>query len=130
MVTHSRVGVRSRSLSARVPSRIESLYIATGRITLNGVTLDTPGAGIFSCYHPSLCLTALEPYLSRRYWRLPGWMAPAHGRSALTYHADPRRWQMQEDSVLLRSAGRGQEFVLDCDEYPEALAWLANLILN
>ncbi|HEU0004105.1 MAG TPA: hypothetical protein VFQ36_24585 [Ktedonobacteraceae bacterium] len=112
------------------PLALDSLYIATDRISLPGVTLDKPGAGIFPYYHPSLCLTNLEPYVSRRIWRLPRWLSPANGRSALTYHADPTCWETRADHVLLRSAAPGQEFVLDCDEYPEAVEWLAKLIVN
>jgi hypothetical protein len=29
--------------------------------------------------------------------------------------------------VRLRSVGRGQEFVLDVDQYPEARAWLRSI---
>lgn len=112
------------------PFALDSLYIAKEHITLPGIPLDKPGAGIFPHYHPSLCLTDQHPYVSRRMWRLPSWMFPADDRPALTYHADPRHWEVREDHVLLRSAGRGQEFVLDCAHYPEAIPWLANLILN
>jgi len=38
------------------------------------------------------------------------------------------RWTPGEGHVLLHSAGRGQEFVFDCQEYPEALAWLSDLL--
>ena len=110
------------------PRAIDSLYIATERLTLSGVSCDLPGAGIFPCYHPSLCLT--DQNASRSKWRLPSWMFPTGGRAALTYHADPKRWEKRPDSTLLRSAGRGQEFILDCDYYPNALEWLANLIIN
>jgi hypothetical protein len=112
------------------PPALDSLYVATERITLPGITLNKPGAGIFAQYAPSLCLTNQEPYDSRRIWRLPHWMSPAPGRSALTYHPHLKHWETQADHVLLRSAGRGQEFVLDCAEYPEAVAWLANLPFN
>jgi len=112
------------------PRALDSLYIATERITLPGISLDTPGAGIFPRYHPSLCLTDQEPYESRRMWRLPSWMFPGEGRATLTYHADPKCWERRADYALLKSAGRGQEFVLDCDYYPEAIEWLANLIIN
>jgi Nucleotide modification associated domain 3 len=110
------------------PLALDSLYIATSCLTLPGITLDKPGAGLFPQYHPLLCLTNQEPHVSRRIWRLPHWMSPAHGRSALTYRPDLKRWETPSDHVLLKSAGRGQEFVLDCAEYPEAVAWLANLI--
>lgn len=115
------------------PFALDSLYIATERLTLPalpGISLDQPGAGIFPRYHPMLCLTAQEPYESRRKWRLPSWMFPTAGRPALTYHADPRLWEQRADYVLLKSAGRGQEFVLDCDDNPQAAGWLANLVIN
>ena len=112
------------------PLALDSLYTSTDHISLPGVTLNRPGAGLFSTYHSSLCLTNQEPYVSRRIWRLPRWMSPAAGRMPLTYHAHQKYWEMKEDHLLLRSAGRGQEFVLDCDEYPEAVEWLANLIQN
>ena len=115
------------------PFTHDSLYIATERLTLptlSGIALHSPGAGIFPRYHPWLCLTDQNPYVSRRIWRLPSWTFPATGRPALTYRPDPNCWEQRADYVLLKSAGRGQEFVLDCDGYPEAAAWLANLIVN
>jgi hypothetical protein len=57
-------------------------------------------------------------------------MFPTGGRPALSYHTQLKRWEQRADYVLLKSAGRGQEFVLDCDDYPEAAEWLANLIVN
>jgi hypothetical protein len=63
-------------------------------------------------------------------WRLPFWMFPADGRPALTYHAGLERWEQRADYALLKNVSQGQEFVLDCDYYPEAAAWLANLIVN
>lgn len=92
------------------------------------MSINLPGAGIFPCYHPALRLTEVEPYLSRGSWRLPAWMYPGERRSALTYHADPKRWEMYEGYTQLKSVGRGQEFVLDCDEYPEAVGWLENVL--
>src|SRR5690242_6351714 len=57
--------VHCRRLQSLKP---DSLYIATERLTLPGIALDTAGAGIFSHYHPSLCLTDQEPYVSRTMW--------------------------------------------------------------
>ncbi len=112
------------------PLALDSLYIAREHITLPGIALDVPGAGIFPRYHPSLCLTNRGPYESRRMWRLPSWMFPDGDRPALTYHVDPKYWERRADYALLKSAGRGQEFVLDCAHYPEAVEWLANLYIN
>ncbi|HLX56075.1 MAG TPA: hypothetical protein VKR83_03545 [Ktedonobacteraceae bacterium] len=106
----------------------DSLYLAADRLTLPGLQIDMPGAGVFPHYHPALCLTNQAPYLSRSMWRLPAWMHPGHETIPLSYHTDLSRWTSREDHALLRSAGRGQEFVLDCDEYPEAQKWLAGVI--
>jgi hypothetical protein len=43
----------------------------------------------------------------------------------LTYHGDHSRWEKVKDGVMLTAVSRGQEFVLDCDHYPEAINWLA-----
>jgi hypothetical protein len=107
-------------------SRTDSLYIATDRLKLDARNLDRPGAGVFRGYNEKLCLTA--PGARRSLWRLPGWFDPRGGRPPLTYHRNLNRWQTAEDHVHLDSAKRGQEFVLDCDRYPEAIEWLAALL--
>jgi hypothetical protein len=112
------------------PFALDSLYIAKERLTLPGMVLDIPGAGIFPCYQPSLCLTDQNPYLSRRMWRLPSWTFPTTGRPALTYHRDLKSWERRADYALLKNVSQGQEFVLDCNYYPESIEWLANLIVN
>ncbi len=109
-------------------SSADSLYIATDHLQLPGVAGGLPGAGIFRRYHPSLCLTNTAPYCSRCVWRLPEWMHPTPGQTTLTYHGNPSVWQRRDGYTLLRSAGRGQEFVLDCDEYPQAVEWVAELL--
>ena len=53
---------------------------------------------------------------------------PNRRRSVLTYHGDESRWQKVKDGVMLTAASRGQEFVLDCDDYPEAINSLAELL--
>ncbi len=105
-----------------------SLYIATDHLRLPGMSRDIPGAGIFLHYHPSLRLTNTDPYCSRRVWRVPEWMHPTSEKAALTYHRNLSVWQRRDGYSLLRSAGRGQEFVLDCDDYPQAVEWAAELL--
>jgi hypothetical protein len=107
-------------------SRTDSLYIATDQLALPGLARDRPGAGVFRRYHPDLSLTA--PGATRSQWRLPGWFEPRQGRAALTYHGNLSRWHAADDHVHLDTAKRGQEFVLDCDRYPEAIDWLADLL--
>ena len=102
-----------------------SLYVAAEQLDLPGVSVTLPGAGGWTHFRPPLQLTA--PGMSRSVWRLPAWFHP-HGRdTVLSYHARSDRWQLHDDHVLLRTVGRGQEFVLDCDAYSEALAWVAEL---
>src|SRR5579884_3247556 len=105
--------------------RYDSIYIAADKLRLPGAATDVPGGGIFRRFRPSLCLTEMEPYVSRRYWHMPRWMYPVSGKKGLTYHEDVEKWTLRGDSVLLKTVGKGQEFVLDCDMYPEAVAWVA-----
>jgi hypothetical protein len=106
--------------------KVDSLYISTGRLLLPGANIDRPGAGVFERFDPALCLTALG--MSRSTWRLPGWFHPEGKRSAMSYHGNPARWSREGDHVLLKNVGRGQEFVLDSEHYPQALGWLRELL--
>jgi len=106
-------------------SKIDSIYISSDQVNLPGVVINKPGAGVFQRFAPPLCLTA--PGMLRSTWRLPPWFYPREEKSALSYHTSLSRWQLVEDHVLLNSVGRGQEFVLDCQEYPEALNWLTGM---
>ena len=101
----------------------DSIYIAADKLNLPGYTLDQSGAGVFRKFHPSLCLTADRS--SRSTWKLPRWFYPDGKKTTLSYHGDLTRWQRGDD-VLLKTVGRGQEFILDCDDYPEAIGWLAD----
>jgi hypothetical protein len=88
-----------------------------------------PGAGLFTRFTPKLQLT--EPSCSRPgLWLLPEWFYPRSRRSALSYHGDLGRWSTHGDGVLLSSVSRGQEFVIDCGDYPDAFGWVAGLLRN
>lgn len=107
----------------------DSLYIATPWLTLTCLSPKSlPGAGLFPYFHSHLCLTA--PGHSRRIWQLPSWFYPTSPRRPLTYHGNPDRWTQDDDRVLLNTVGRGQEFVLDCADYPEVFPWLNQLFLT
>jgi hypothetical protein len=103
-----------------------TLYVARETLTLDGVSLDIPGAGTFSTFDDRLRLT--KPGFNRSIWTLPSWFAPEPPRRPLGYHGDPDRWQVDGERVQLRSAARGQEFVLDTAWYPEAFSWVADLL--
>lgn len=106
-----------------------TLYIAADRLTLPAMALPPlPAAGHFSSYAEQYCLTA--PNALRTHWRLPQWFYPADGRPPLTYHGDPARWAVDEEYAYLRSAMRGQEFVLDTADYPESRDWLQRLFAH
>lgn len=104
----------------------DSIYIAAERLELAGRPRPRAGAGVFARYHDELRLTAADG--ERSLWRLPRWAHPAGRRSHLTYHGRATRWRAMPDHVLLRTVGRGQEFVLDGTDYPEAVEWAAALL--
>jgi hypothetical protein len=107
-------------------SSLDSIYISTSHLHLPGTDIHKPGAGMFSRFASDLCLTA--PHQSRSVWQLPKWFYPHQPASSLSYHSDLSRWKLDGDTVLLRSVGRGQEFVLDSQEYPDAIQWLSQLL--
>lgn len=107
------------------------LYVATERLSLPGI--DSPisidGGGLSTCFSPRLRLTGHDfPGPSR--WLLPGWFHPGTRGSVLSYHGDPSRWGVPKAGVTLRSVSKGQEFVLDCDKFPEAIKWSYELLLS
>lgn len=85
------------------------------------------GAGIFPFFVDKLQLTA--PDSSSSLWKLPLCMSPRNGVSQLSYHKKLERWEMFDDYVLLQTVGRGQEFVFDSLDYPEAIDWIGNLFI-
>lgn len=103
-----------------------SIYIGSEKLHLAGRDLELPGAGVLSRFRDSLRLTA--PGRSRSWWRLPSWIHPRAGRPALSYHIDQKRWSAEEEATVLRIVDKGQEFVLDTTFYPEAAAWVAQLL--
>ena len=103
-----------------------TLYVAAEHLTLDGEPLDTAGSGVFTHYGDELRLTA--PGCTRSVWSLPPWFAPCKGRLPLSGHSKADRWAPVDGGVRLRSVGRGQEFVLDMNAYPEATAWVRSII--
>ena len=83
------------------------------------------GGGVFDKFHGGLQLTAEGT--TRSLWRLPACFSP-HKEHTLSYHEKPERWERHRNYVLLSAVGRGQEFVLDCDHFPEAPEWVRNSI--
>lgn len=109
------------------PDTSNALYVAAKHLTLPGVRSSrVPGAGAFDIASNARCLTA--PDATRvSDWTLPIGFLP-RSRPALTYHADPRRWSRSGGTARLRAVAKGQEFVLDLDQYPALLVWLRRLV--
>jgi hypothetical protein len=102
----------------RGPEHNNVLYVSSRSLSLGqGVLEDTCGAGIFPNFSTDRQLTAPSA-TSPSLWELPEWFFPRYGRAPLTYHADPCRWRRTEHLTELRTAARGQEFILDCAQYP------------
>lgn len=105
-----------------------TIYVARKQLDLGlDFSRDLPGAGVFPQYVSELQLTA-EDGRNASDWKLPSWFFPHRGRTPLTYHAKPGRWENRGDHTRLSAVSRGQEFVLDCSEYPEAVVWFARLL--
>jgi hypothetical protein len=98
-------------------------HLEAGRLT----NASLPGAGTFTGFSGIQQLTAVHADKTTT-WELPGWFHPCEGRTPLTYHADAKRWQQCGHRTELQAVARGQEFVLDCAEYPEALDWACSLL--
>ena len=109
------------------PDRANTLYVASEKLSLPGKRRERPpGFGVFDFVNDGRRLTA--PDATRpTVWSLPGGFLPK-GRPPLSYHGSPDRWSERGDGVLLRSAARGQEFVLDLDLYPELVGWVREII--
>lgn len=104
----------------------EVVYGSTERLVLTGSTLDLPGGGLLSRFRQSLCLTAGGH--SRSHWELPGWFLPEGKGRPLSYHRDMNRWQKSGDRVRLRTVLRGQEFVLQGEDYPKMAGWVEEIL--
>jgi hypothetical protein len=95
-----------------------TLYVATKRVCLGGRMLNVSGAGVFPEAKEMLRLTI--PGKNSSLWKVPSWLNP---RVGLSYHRDLARWGRE----TLQVVARGQEFVADVDDNPDALAWLEEL---
>ena len=86
------------------------------------------GFGVFDTIRDIQILTDTRKS-NRTLWRLPASFYPREGLTPLTYNHAPNWTIENEDSdlVILRSASRGQEFILDLENYPGVNNWLKEL---
>lgn len=110
------------------PDKSNTLYIAKKYLNIPGIgDRKITGASVFEHYSSKLQLTD-EASLKPSLWKLPKWFYPSGGKPPLTYHPNMSSWHKKRDHSLLQSAAKGQEFVLDCRYYPEAIEWINSLI--
>lgn len=111
-----------------MPYRGENtLYVASKHLTLGDTPTGLAGAGCLPRFHDDLCLTRGE---RRGEWALPAWIWPSTGKKPLSYHERPERWSRSATGVHLDLVNRGQEFVLDTKDYPEAVSWAKELLIK
>ena len=105
-----------------------TLYIAREHLAIPGAPcLGMPGAGVFSSLSERRALTAPDS-ATPGIWELPQWCFPHDGKCPLTYHSDLARWERTESGIRLNVVARGQEFILDTGEFPEAIVWVKMLL--
>lgn len=104
-------------------------YIALSNLNLGSALVHLKGGGVFRNYCDGLRLTAPDCQ-QRGIWQLPQWFYPRNGCCPLTYHPDKKSFRRTGYRVRLKSAARGQEFVLDARDYPEALSWARRILLR
>ena len=101
-----------------------TIYVASEKLKI-GNRFAAPGAGVFPKLHERLTLT--EPGRSSSYWRFPGFFYP-DGKTPMSWQGGTKNWKRGSGYAYLQSVGRGQEFVLNLDEYPEVKGWARDLI--
>jgi len=99
--------------------------VGSDRLDLPGLDLQRPGAGTVGRLASLQRLTAPDA-VQVTDWRLPVAFMPGPGQQPLSYHHNLARWRMGDspDYCRLKSVARGQEFVLDLDDYPPVMDWL------
>ncbi|WP_207462816.1 hypothetical protein [Azospirillum sp. SYSU D00513] len=104
-----------------------ALFEAAERLSLPGLDLDLPGAGLFPAPHPMLRLTAPDARAITD-WHLPAAFGLPRGavRTEPTQLAR-RDWRREGDGFRVNVQGIWQEAVWSLAAFPGALGWLAEL---
>jgi hypothetical protein len=103
-----------------------SVYLARKWMSLSGVDDNKiEGGGVFPRFDSPLVLTD-KGQNKRSLWRLPSSFCP-RDKHTMTYHRDQKRWEPCPGGYLLQTAGRGQEFILETNDYPGAISWVGSL---
>lgn len=97
-------------------------YIARERLNFNP---EIPGWGVFN-YNESLVLTDPDQK-NRSVWRLPYFFHPSNG-TKMTYHENQKLWKLHSNNCILKSVGRGQEFIITNND--NVIEWAISHIIN
>ena len=101
---------------ATATSPYNTIYVASG----------SDDGGIFPKFDSTRCLTeAGSP--RRSVWHLPPDFLPGR-RTPLTYHQKESRWTSTQEGCRLQSVAKGQEFVLNLDDYPGVKKWAERMV--
>ncbi|MFC5694568.1 hypothetical protein ACFPU0_03205 [Pseudomonas sp. GCM10022186] len=111
------------------PDATNTLYLATDKLSLDGLPPSFPGAGTFHYLNEHRVLTVPGSAL-QTCWQLPACFAPGEGQAGLSFHRNRSRWSIVGDRCVLNSAFRGQEFVFDTQGRDQVLTWLGNLLMS
>ena len=104
-----------------------TLYVASEKLQLGEQLTGLPGAGVFAGMGSQLRLTAPGAATTTQ-WRLPACFFPESADTAMSFHSNLARWSLEGEDCYLRSAARGQEFVLDTSSNPGVVSWLRTLL--
>ena len=96
-------------------------YVATDKLSFNS---NITGAGVFK-FDERLVLSCDPKY--RTTWKLPKFFHPDYG-TQMTSHLKEFRWSLEDDCCRLKSAPRGQEFIITGNSDVET--WAKNIILS
>ena len=109
------------------PDGGNTLYVASEALQFEGRPTGLAGAGVFGGLEERQRLTAPDA-ASTTQWRLPGCFYPGSVDTAMSFHGNLARWSRDGEYCTLKSASRGQEFVLDTIEYPGVVSWLREIL--
>jgi len=115
-----------------IPEKSNTLYIASDELVIDGKKVKgINGAGVFSHYNKDLQLTKKKENQDLvNPWYVPEWFHHKDPDKRLTYNRAEWRWIKCGKGYELTTQSPGQEYVLDCDYYPEAEVWVKELITN
>jgi len=104
------------------------IYVASPCLTLPTLNRYVPGGGVFPFRFSNVLTRPGAP--GRSEWLLKGWAATSTAIPPLTFHPAKNWKPIVGFDWEVTSAYPGQEFIIDTDLHPDALAWAVDLFAN